>query len=132
MFTNFLVDTMQAKVVLGRKRRRHGEAFRAQAVAASRQPGVSVAAVALANGLNANLLRRWIKESGQRVAVTASRAIAPAPRSMTVVPVSIEPTEECGREEIRIEIRRAGIAAQLAWPATRTAELSVLLRELLK
>lgn len=101
-------------------------------MSACRAPGVSVAAVALANGLNANLLRRWINESGQRAAVPASRAIVPAPQSMAVVPVGIEPTEERGGEEIRIDIRRAGVAAQLAWPATRTAELSILLRELLK
>lgn len=133
MSTNFLVDTMQAKVKVVRKqRRRHSEAFRAQVVEESTKPGVSVAAVALANGLNANLLRRWIKESAQRVPISATLAITPASRSMTVVPVSIAPTDDCGREEIRIDIRRAGIAAQLAWPATRTAELSVLLRDLLK
>jgi transposase len=130
--TNFLVDTMQGKVKVVRRRRRHSEEFRERVVSACRAPGVSVAAVALANGLNANLLRRWIKERAQRMPVSASRAIAPVPRPMTVVPVSIAPTEERGGEEIRIDIRRAGIAAQLAWPATRTAELSVLLKELLK
>jgi transposase len=123
---------MQAKVKVVRRRRRRSEEFRERVVAACRAPGVSVAAVALANGLNANLLRRWINESTQRAAVPASRAIVPAPRPMTVVPVGIEPTEERGCEEIRIDIRRAGVAAQLAWPATRTAELSILLRELLK
>lgn len=125
---------MQGKVKVVRRRRRHSEEFRERVVAACRAPGVSVAAVALVNGLNANLLRRWINESAQRAAVAASRAIALAPRPLTVVPVSIEPTTtgERGGEEIRIDIRRAGIAAQLVWPATRTAELSVLLRELLK
>ena len=29
----------------------------------ARQPNTSVAAVALANGLNANMLRRWVRES---------------------------------------------------------------------
>ena len=42
-------------------RRRHAVAFKAQVVAACLEPGVSVAAVALANGLNANRLRRWVK-----------------------------------------------------------------------
>lgn len=123
---------MQAKVKVVRRRRRHSEEFRERVVEACRAPGVSVAAVALVNGLNANLLRRWIKESAQRVPAPASRAITPAPQPMAVVPVSIAPTPNCGDEEIRIDIRRAGIAAQLAWPATRTAELSILLRELLK
>lgn len=40
-----------------RERRRHSDEFNRQ-VAACRQPGVSMAAVALANGRNANLLRR--------------------------------------------------------------------------
>ena len=32
----------------------------------ARQPNTSVAAVALANGLNANMLRRWVRESEVR------------------------------------------------------------------
>jgi len=35
-------------------------------IAACSRPGVSIALVALANGINANLLRRWIEQSGQR------------------------------------------------------------------
>jgi len=43
-----------------RHRRQHSAEFKAKVVAACRKPGVSIAAVALANGLNANLLRRWV------------------------------------------------------------------------
>jgi len=99
-------------------------------VAASRQAGASVSAVALANGLNANLLRRWIKESAERGGAGKQLPIAPARAPMTVVPVTIEARE--GGEEIRIDIRRDGLALQLAWPATRTAELGGLLKELLR
>ncbi|WP_353885777.1 transposase, partial [uncultured Microbacterium sp.] len=45
-----------------RRRRRHSDEFKAKVVAACRQPGVSIASVALAHELNANLLRRWIHE----------------------------------------------------------------------
>ena len=41
----------------GRHRRTYPDDFKTQVVAACLQPGVSMAAVALANGLNANLLR---------------------------------------------------------------------------
>lgn len=41
----------------GRRRRVHSAEFKAQAVQASQQPGVSMAAVAMAHGINANLLR---------------------------------------------------------------------------
>ena len=48
----------------GRRRGRYTDEFKAQIIAACRQPGVSTAAVALANGINDNLLRRWIVQSG--------------------------------------------------------------------
>jgi transposase-like protein len=55
------VDTT---VTTGRRRRRHHSVFfKAEAVGECQQPGVSIAAVALARGLNANLLRRWVKEA---------------------------------------------------------------------
>lgn len=123
---------MQAKVALGRKRRRHSEEFRAQVVAACRQPGVSVAAVALAYGLNANLVRRWIKESAERLPVTRRPISKPIVGPLTVVPVTIESRVDRNDEAIRIDIRKSGMAVQLAWPATRVAELSGLLKDLLR
>lgn len=41
------------------KRRRYSKAFKARILVACDQPGVSVASVALANGLNANLIHKW-------------------------------------------------------------------------
>jgi transposase len=123
---------MQAKVKVVRKRRRHSEEFRARVVAACREPGVSVSAVALANGLNANLLRRWIKEHAERLPVRRRSVVNPVVESMTVVPVTIELDEGQGGEEIWIDIRRGGMAVQLAWPATRTGELGRLLKDLLR
>ena len=49
------INTVQAPA----KRRRFSKAFKAKIVAACQQPGASVAGVALANGLNANLVHRW-------------------------------------------------------------------------
>ncbi|WP_172628422.1 transposase [Pseudomonas aeruginosa] len=43
-----------------RRRRKHEPEFKARVVAACEQPGVSIASVALSNGLNANLVRRWL------------------------------------------------------------------------
>lgn len=48
----------------GRRRRRiHSAEFKAHIVATCSKPGVSSAAVAMANGINANLVRRWVKEA---------------------------------------------------------------------
>jgi transposase-like protein len=43
-------------------RRRFSPEFKAKLVSASKQPGASLAAIALANGINSNLLHRWRKE----------------------------------------------------------------------
>ena len=44
----------------GRRRGRYSHEFKRQVIAACLEPGVSTAAIALANGLNANLLRQLI------------------------------------------------------------------------
>ncbi len=120
---------MQGKVK--RKRRRHSEGFRMEMIAACLRPGVSVSAIALANGLNTNLLRRWVKESRERIGSGRGTALEAVRKSMTVVPVTLAAAPD-SEEEIRIDIRRAGTAVQLSWPTTRTHELSGLLKELLK
>jgi transposase-like protein len=58
----------------GRRRRRHSDEFKADAVAACAQPGMSMAAVAMAHGINANLLRRWVHEAEMKPSTDAVRA----------------------------------------------------------
>ena len=55
------MNTKQA-VTPGRRRRRHSAEFKAKVVEECRRPGASMAAIALAHGLKANLLRRWVVE----------------------------------------------------------------------
>ena len=51
------VNTISNQIVDGRRRRRtHSAEFKADAVAACMQPGMSMAAVAQSRGVNANLL----------------------------------------------------------------------------
>ena len=54
-----------------RRRRRFSPEFKASLVMQC-QPGVSVSAVALANGINANQLRRWIRSPGSGLSVSHS------------------------------------------------------------
>jgi transposase-like protein len=54
------MDTSGDGGIVRRRRRTHSAEFKAKIVSACRRPGVSIAAVALANGLNANLVRRWV------------------------------------------------------------------------
>ncbi|WP_153956946.1 transposase [Cupriavidus necator] len=54
------MSTMAKEAPSRRRRRVHSEEFKASVVRASQQPGVSMASIALANGLNATMLRRWV------------------------------------------------------------------------
>ena len=112
-----------------RHRRRHCAVFKAAAVAACGEPGASVAAVALERQVNANLLRRWVKESkaaglAKVVAVTASQ---PAP---AFVPMKLESRAEPRREErpIRVHIRKGRSRITIEWPATAAGSCAGWLR----
>ncbi|MDQ3060066.1 MAG: hypothetical protein M3R45_11170 [Pseudomonadota bacterium] len=59
---------METKKVAGRK---HSAQFRAEVLQACRQANVSVAAIALRNGLNANVVYRWLREDARGVAAGA-------------------------------------------------------------
>jgi transposase len=82
------------------RRRVHGAEFKAQVLAEYAQPGASVAAIALAHGLNVNLLRKWlvgrgIKRTGlaapRTVTRKAVRADDTSARSLQFIPVEIAP-----------------------------------------
>jgi len=109
-----------------RTRRRHSVEFKARMVEACCHTGVSIAAVALANGLNANLLRNWVVESRQ-ISAPPSSAL---PSDSTFVPLAITPTTTSS--EISIEVQRGSTRMQIRWPAHAAADCAVWLREWLR
>ncbi|HNA69337.1 MAG TPA: transposase, partial [Rhodocyclaceae bacterium] len=124
------MDTKVAKPAGRRTRRRHDVEFKAQVIEACRQPGVSVAAVALANGLNANMLRKWVRaddEGGVSGKVTGDAGVMPVTGVVPVTVVGHRPGAE-----IRIDVRRGGTTLQMAWPQDALAGLGPCLRELLR
>lgn len=62
-----MIESAEQKLVVRRifrnGRRRYDPSSKARLVAECLLPGVSVSRVALDNGVNANLLRKWIKEA---------------------------------------------------------------------
>jgi transposase-like protein len=116
-----------------RRRRRHSALFKAEAIGACQQPGVSIAAVALARGLNANMLRDWVRKaerSGRPIAICATAPSVTIERSEEFMPVALpsHPAESA----IRIEVRRKGRSISIEWPASAARECAQLLRELVK
>ena len=128
------MNTIPKQISDGRRRRRtHSAEFKAQVIAACRQPGVSIAAVAMANGVNANLARRWVvgaergATSGDRLlAVTGVVAQTPA-----FVPLRM-PGAEPPTPDIRIELRRGATAISVSWPSAEAAQCAAWMCELLR
>ncbi|MBI5279845.1 MAG: transposase, partial [Burkholderiales bacterium] len=73
----------------------HGAELKTAVIAACREPGVSVAAVAQAHGLNANLVRKWLVGRGiKRCGLDATSSpglplITNAAPAMPFVPVQL-------------------------------------------
>ena len=94
------------------KRRRNGRrvfsaAHKDAIVRQCLQPGVSVAGVALAHGINANLVRKWI---GKRERGGGERWVNPAmlPVQVAARPMAPARLDRSARESSRIEIELRG------------------------
>jgi transposase len=128
------VNTTGQIIETGRRRRRtHSAHFKAEAVGACQQPGISIAAVALARGLNAALLHRWVRQaerSGRPIAIrtTAPNITIESETGFLPLPLPSNPVSGA----IRIEVRRRGGSITVEWPASAAHECAALLREIMK
>jgi hypothetical protein len=114
-----------------RRRRRHSAEFKAAVIQECTKPGVSMAAVALAHGLNATMVRKWVVEAERRPVATlptTEAAVAPA-GDPGFVPLALPaPTPP----DIHIELQRAGTSVKIVWPAAAAAQCAVWLAEWLR
>ena len=121
-------------------RRRHGDEIKARVLAACDEPGASVAAVALANDLNANLVHKWRRGRGARP-VALPRAVGKAPSAQFIAlslpgqtppaaaaPLSSPPVAA----DIRVHLKRGATAVVVSWPSSAAADCAAWLRELLR
>jgi transposase len=118
--------------VVGRRRRRvHSAEFKAEAVAACRKPGASIAAAALERSINANLLRRWVVEAerAEDGRFSAPKSL-PAP-SEAFIALAVQPTP-ADNAPIRVEVRRGALTVSVQWPRSAMHECGIWLREVLK
>jgi transposase-like protein len=95
--------------------------FKAEVVSACQRPGVSVAAVALQYQLNANLLRRWIKEAQASQTALRSKTILPNPAA-GFIPVELPAQTHTVMDEIVIEVKRGAVTVTIRWPRAMAAE----------
>ena len=144
------VDTIEREQRGPRKRLVRSDDFKADAVAAAQKPGVSMAAVALAKGVNANLLRRWVREA-QLPTLAAAPARQPwVPERPAFVQLSVpSPASRAGAStrsgaapgtgpgagngaDIRLQLQRGPTTVTVTWPVAAAAECAHWMRELLR
>ena len=116
-------------------RRVHSPEFKAQVLAECRLPDASVSGVAIAHGLNTNVVRKWLTGRGLKrmgAAAPAASGIAPA---LQFVPVELprpEPavTATASQPDIRIELQRGGLHVKLQCAGNAGALYAAQLRAL--
>jgi transposase len=140
-------------------RRRHDAQIKAKVLAACNEPGASISAVALAHGLNANLVRKWRHGQGmKRTGIATSTSVsattlAMAPTSAITVPLlsadarflpielsapaHASNTGSAARGDtaapveptIDIELRRGLASLGVRWPVSAAGDCAAWLRE---
>jgi transposase len=90
-----------------------------------------MAAVAMAHGINANLLRRWVHERAQPPADAAAVSANPVGFIALPMPAPSAPPVPNG-EPIRIEVRRGSTVIAVTWPASAADACATWMRELLR
>jgi transposase len=134
-------------------RRRHSADLKAKVLAACNEPGASISGVALAHGLNANLVRTWrtgrgLKRAGVPVAAPPARELPRRPVSaasplLAANPefVAIEmsaPAKTTGSTAatpsadpfILVDLRRGPLHLSVRWPTAAGDDCTAWLREL--
>ena len=119
------------------ERRRHSREFKAEVLQACREPGASVAGIALARGVNANLVHRWLRLAAPVPAAKMPEREAedggggggggefvalrlPAPPVVAAPP------------DIRIELRRGATTVSVSWPMQEAGACAVWLGQWLR
>ena len=98
------------------KRRRYSKAFKARILAACEQPGASIAGVALANDLNANLVHKWRRLAKTRPAEPPVPSdFIPVPMAASSIPLTADTTVILEVDHIKIQWPLAHIDRAVTW-----------------
>ena len=119
-----IMHTMASEAIAQRpKRRYYSPELKGQVVAQCRVRGASVAGVALAHGINANIVHRWLREQiAQRMPAARNEFMAlalalplkpAAVQQPAPAPASKPANPSC---DIRVEVRRSASMVTVNWP----------------
>ncbi|EKZ96660.1 transposase IS3/IS911 family protein [Cupriavidus sp. HMR-1] len=117
-------------------RRNHSPEFKAQVLGECQHPGASVAAIAVAHGLNPNVVRKWLAGQNLKRMDAARPGAAPSVPPLQFVAVELAKPEHhranppASQPDIRIELQRSGLQLKLRCAAADGPAHAALLRAL--
>lgn len=115
-----------------RTKRTYSAETKVELLAACSAPGASIAAVASANGMNANVLHRWLKESSQSrpsigssagTGATSADMVGQSVPSFIALPLLSQSAEPVARE-IKAEVRKGGLLMTVTWPISAASDFA--------
>lgn len=137
------------------KRRQYSAQLKSQVVGECEVPGASVARVAMAHGINANVVHSWrqiarttLRSTGTALLPMTTPTPTPTPTPTHFVPVvlpsAVKPPQHSvpnstaapapatsTPHHIEVELHRGTTTLKLKWPATACAQLGAWTREVL-
>lgn len=135
-----LKDSDTPRYAARRTKRTYSAQTKAELLAVCRAPGASIAAVASAHAMNANVLHRWLRESSQSRSLvgsnsgTSAAAVGLADQgvpSFIALPLLTKPAEPVG-QEIKVEVRKGGLVMSVTWPISAASEFACWSASILK
>jgi transposase-like protein len=124
------------------RRREYSAQFKTSVLEQCRQPGASIAGIALGYGINPNMVHRWIREDRQRqellelqrgTSAFVPLQLPPSPGASPSLTKCVAADQSAvAAEGIRVEIQRAGGKVSVTWPLQSANECGVWLREWLR
>ena len=115
----------------GATRRRHGDELKAAVLAECDEAGASVAAVAQAHGLNANLVHKWRRNRRPQPGTNTNAVAEKVARAFVALQLPAPPTPQPA-PDIRIELRRGATTVTIAWPGQAAGECAAWLGQWLR
>ncbi|HEV2038484.1 MAG TPA: transposase [Casimicrobiaceae bacterium] len=116
---------MESKSVI---RRRHSREIKAEVLSSCSKPGASIAAIAMAHGLNTNLVHKWRRNAARGVGLPPS---ASAVDEFIAIPLTTPPVSPA-LSDIRIQLRRGPTTVTVNWPMAGAGACAAWLREWLR
>jgi len=112
-------------------RRYYSPQLKTEVIQQCRQSSASVAGVALAHGINANIVHRWLHEQERAALLLRAQSFVPVTleQASPALPVEAGPSV---MPDIRVEVHKGSSTITVNWPLEGAASCSAWLREWLR